>query len=51
MKLARKPKRPHFIPYLSLPLYLKASSKEDWRMYLPYFEEFSMGLDYFELSA
>ena len=24
MKLARKPKRPHFIPYLSLPLYLKA---------------------------
>jgi 5-methylcytosine-specific restriction endonuclease McrA len=40
MKLARKPKRPHFIPYLSLPLYLKAQGREDWRMYLPYFEEF-----------
>ncbi len=42
MKLARKPKRPHFIPYLSLPLYLKAQGREDWRMYLPFFEEFSM---------
>ena len=41
MKLARKPKRPHFIPYLSLPLYLKAKGRDDWRMYLPYFEEFS----------
>ena len=42
MKLARKPKRPHFIPYLSLPLYLKAQGREDWRMYLPFFEEFSL---------
>jgi len=42
MKLARKPKRPHFIPYLSLPLYLKAQGREDWRMYLPFFEEFSI---------
>lgn len=42
MKLARKPKRPHFIPYLSLPLYLKAQGREDWRMYLPFFEEFSV---------
>lgn len=41
MKLARKPKRPHFVPYLSLPLYLKAQGREDWRMYLPYFEEFA----------
>lgn len=41
MKLARKPKRPHFIPYLSLPLYLKAQGKDEWRMYLPFFEEFS----------
>ncbi len=41
MKLARKPKRPHFVPYLSLPLYLKAQSKDEWRMYLPFFEEFS----------
>lgn len=41
MKLAKKPKRPHFIPYLSLPLYLKAQDKDEWRMYLPFFEEFA----------
>ncbi len=40
MKLARKPKRPHFVPYLSLPIYLKARTKEDWSMYLPVFDEF-----------
>lgn len=40
MKLAKKPKRPHFIPYLSLPTYLKAQNREDWRMYLPIFDEF-----------
>lgn len=42
MKLIRKPKRPHFIPYLSLPLYLKAQGRDDWRMYLPIFEEFAL---------
>ena len=42
MKLTRKPKRPDFIPYLSLPLYLKAQGRDDWRMYLPIFEEFSL---------
>ncbi|MFN8219697.1 MAG: HNH endonuclease [Fimbriimonadales bacterium] len=41
MRLARRPKRPHFIPYLSLPNYLKAQNNEDWRMYLPVFDEFS----------
>lgn len=41
MRLARKPKRPHFIPYLSLPLYLKAQGRDEWRMYLPFFEEFA----------
>jgi 5-methylcytosine-specific restriction endonuclease McrA len=48
MKLARPPKRPHFIPYLSLPLYLKAQGRDEWRMYLPYFEAFG---GHFELSA
>lgn len=42
MKLARKPKRPHFIPYLSLPQYLKAKGREEWRDFLPFFPE----LDY-----
>ncbi len=41
MKLAKKPKRPHFVPYLSLPTYLKAQGKDEWRMYLPIFEEFA----------
>lgn len=41
MNLARKPKRPHFVPYLSLPLYLKAQSHRDWSMFLPFFEEFA----------
>lgn len=39
MRLARKPKRPHFVPYLSLPTYLKARGKEEWQLYLPLFEE------------
>ena len=45
MKLGRRPRRPHFIPYLSLPLYLKAQSREDWRPYLPQFEEFSITMN------
>lgn len=41
MKLLRRPKRPHFIPYLSLPLYLRAQNRDEWRMYLPVFDEFT----------
>lgn len=40
MKLARSPRRPHFIPYLSLPLYLKAQDRSEWRDFLPQFDEF-----------
>ena len=43
MKLARRPKRPHFVPYLSLPTYLKARGNDAWQMYLPVFEEFALG--------
>lgn len=39
MKLARKPRRPSFIPYLSLPTYLKAQGRDEWRDFLPYFPE------------
>ena len=42
MKLARKPKRPHFIPYLSLPMYLRAQGRDEWRDYLPTFDEFGL---------
>lgn len=41
MRLARKPRRPHYVPYLALPVYLRAKSREDWSLYLPVFE----GLD------
>lgn len=44
MKLARKPRRPSFVPYLSLPVYLKARVNDDWRLYLPVFEEFVSGI-------
>lgn len=39
MKLARKPKRPHFVPYISLPNYLKARDRGEWQMFLPEFNE------------
>ncbi|MBX7133519.1 MAG: HNH endonuclease [Fimbriimonadaceae bacterium] len=41
MKLANKPRRPHFIPYISLPAYLKAKHREEWQLYLPIFEAFA----------
>lgn len=44
MHLAKKPRRPHFIPYLALPLYLRAQNRHDWHNYLPVFEEFSLEL-------
>lgn len=40
MKLARKPRRPHYVPYLSLPIFLRAQHREEWRDFLPVFEEF-----------
>lgn len=40
MKLIRRPRRPNFVPYLSLPVYIKARSREEWQMYLPVYEEF-----------
>lgn len=42
MKLARKPRRPNYIPYLSLAQYVKALSHEPWRDYLPIFEDLEM---------
>jgi 5-methylcytosine-specific restriction endonuclease McrA len=39
MTLSRKPKRPSYVPYLSLPLYLKAHREDEWRQFLPEFPE------------
>ncbi len=41
MKLRTKPRRPHFIPYISLPAYLKAKKQGAWDFYLPQFEGFT----------
>lgn len=51
MKLARKPKRPHFVPYLSLPIYLKAQGRQEWRDFLPTFEEFALPGDGMRMAA
>lgn len=38
MQLARAPKRPPYIPYISLPNYVRAQDREDWLPYLPTFD-------------
>ena len=40
MRLATVPRRPHFIPYISLPDYLRARRKDTWSYYLPVFDAF-----------
>lgn len=40
MKLKTTPKRPHFIPYISLPAYLKAQGRDEWSFFLPVFDAF-----------
>lgn len=40
MNLSKKPKRPHYVPYLSLQMYINAVKREDWAFYLPVFDEF-----------
>lgn len=40
MKLARKPRRPQYVPYLSLQKYIRAVKRDDWMMFLPVFDEF-----------
>ncbi|MBN8689578.1 MAG: HNH endonuclease [Armatimonadetes bacterium] len=41
MKLKTTPRRPHFIPYISLPAYLKAKDQDRWEFYLPVFDHFA----------
>ncbi|MFQ3611034.1 MAG: HNH endonuclease [Fimbriimonadales bacterium] len=40
MKLMRKPRRPNYVPYLSLTQYAKAITREAWRDFLPVYEDF-----------
>lgn len=39
MQLLRQPFRPRFIPYISLPAYVKARSRQEWAYYLPVFDQ------------
>ena len=41
MKLRVAPKRPNYVPYLSLAKYVHAIQREDWQFYLPISEEFA----------
>lgn len=45
MKLKTQPRRPKFIPYLSLQQYVKAVKREEWTFYLPVFEDFTPTLN------
>jgi 5-methylcytosine-specific restriction endonuclease McrA len=40
MKLIRQPRRPHYIPFISLSKYLAGKDNEVWRDYLPAFADF-----------
>ncbi|MCG9895335.1 MAG: HNH endonuclease [Fimbriimonadaceae bacterium] len=40
MKLKTEPRRPKFIPYLSLQQYIRAIQIDDWSLYLPVFSGF-----------
>jgi 5-methylcytosine-specific restriction endonuclease McrA len=40
MKLSRRPRRPQYIPYLSLQKYIRAVRRDDWTLFLPVFDEF-----------
>lgn len=40
MKLVRLPKRPRYVPYISLTKYLVGRKNEVWRDYLPAFSDF-----------
>ena len=39
MKLARTPKRPRYVPYISLTKYINGTKNEVWRDYLPIFHD------------
>lgn len=40
MRLKKTPRRPHYVPYLSLQKYMRAMGRDDWSFYLPKFDEF-----------
>lgn len=43
MKLSRNPKRPRYVPYISLSKYINGTKNEVWRDYLPVFADVGSG--------
>ena len=43
MKLARQPRRPRYVPYISLTKYINGTKNEVWRDYLPIFHDVGSG--------
>ena len=39
MRLKKQPRRPKYIPYISLQNYMRARNREDWMLYLPVFKD------------
>jgi 5-methylcytosine-specific restriction endonuclease McrA len=42
MPLMRQPRRPRFVPFISLTKYLEGSRNDVWRDYLPVFKDFAV---------
>lgn len=38
MTLRREPRRPKYVPFISLPNYVRAREREEWMQYLPTYE-------------
>jgi 5-methylcytosine-specific restriction endonuclease McrA len=43
MKLARRPRRPRYVPYISLTKYINGTKNDVWRDYLPVFTDVGSG--------
>ncbi|MCS7310244.1 MAG: HNH endonuclease [Armatimonadota bacterium] len=39
MTLLRQPRRPRYVPYISLSKYIEGTKNEVWRLYLPFFSD------------
>ena len=50
MKLSRPPKRPRYVPYISLTKYINGTKNEVWRDYLPVFHDVG-GADNYAATA
>ena len=45
MTLLRQPRRPRYVPYISLSKYIEGAKNEVWRNYLPFFSDVTPSQD------